>query len=161
MKKIHFLPLLITLVFGTIEAHADSKNIRQPYQKPGASIRLAQPQSIELEPFSQKTVDISFATPKAGKLVLSYNTKAGITTSASINEWTFDLSTQQPNISFDINSGETGQFHIMFHARIINGSENSSRVFGIPVYVGDQTANVKQKVQHPAVISMKAEETVN
>ncbi|WP_086929378.1 hypothetical protein [Agarilytica rhodophyticola] len=93
-------------------------------------------------------------------MVLTHKPKPGITADASTNEWKFDLNSGQPKISLDVSSNEAGQYHIMFHAQISHAGQNSSRVFGIPVYVGDQSSPAIQK-KHPEVISMKAQETVN
>lgn len=132
------------------------------YQKPGAAISLGSPSAITMDPQSQKTVSISFNAAKEGVLTLYAKPKAGLVLVNEGEELSFDLSNEVPSIDLDLSSGETGVYHVMFHASIETGGSSSSRVFGIPVYVGEIEKSSAEKMKpHPNVIIMKGEETVH
>lgn len=133
------------------------------YQKPGAPIRLAEPDYfVSLDPFSQQTVTVNFDTPSKGELYISAKPKHGISITDDTTNWHFDLSAQAPQVTFTVQANETGKYYIMFHARIIENNLSSSRVFGIPVVIGD--ADLIQSKQKPKpkkdFVIMKAEEKI-
>ncbi|MFT5083080.1 MAG: hypothetical protein ACI9Y1_001117 [Lentisphaeria bacterium] len=138
-----------------------SNEARQRYQKPGAAIRLLEPQLIRMDEHSEQRVTIKFAPPKKGELYLSARPKKGITIDGSTSQWHFDLANETAVIEIDLSSQSRGQYHIMFNAKVTEHGLTSSRVFGLPVYVGEQTSKTKPKnTTQNGVVIMQAEETV-
>ncbi len=156
MKKLILMTQLCTLLLFATTTQA------APYQKPGASIWLAEPLSVQLDPFTKKSVTIDFGSGSKGLLSMEALTEDGISIVSDITHWTFDLSQDTPQVTLDIEANEVGRYNIMFHAKIAEGDNASNRVFGISVLVGDEAtlkAKAKQKPKKDAVV-MKAEETI-
>lgn len=131
------------------------------YQKPGANIRLGSPEALSMAANSSEQFNVSFATQNTGTLMVSAKAKEGLSLSDEGAQYTFDLSQEAPSLDLNITSGEDGTYHVMFHATISNDSGESSRVFGIPVYVGKPDANKAQKPANTSgVVIMKAKETI-
>ncbi len=131
------------------------------YQKPGANIRLGSPEALSMAANSSEQFAVGFTTAKSGTLVISAKPKEGLSLRNAGTPYTFDLSSETPTLNLDISSGEDGTYHVMFHATISDTSGESSRVFGIPVYVGKPNANKAEKPANTSgVVIMKAEETV-
>lgn len=151
--------MLILLLLGTgIAVHAGKPQSALPYQKPGAPIRLAEPDFIQMDAYRERPVAISFMTPFRGALYLTAKPNQGISLTEVPDQWQFDLSDGQPRVEFTVVSRARGLHHIMFHARMEYQGISSSRVFGIPVYVGEEEA-VSTK-SYPDRVIMHAEETV-
>lgn len=153
-------------------AHAAKVSQTPPmYRKPGPSIRVAEPKIIKLAPYTNETVKISFAGDAKGRLFLSARPKAGITLASEKNEWVFDLDSEKPEIELNVKAGNIGKYYIMFHARVeekentqskpnTGTPDSQTRVFGIPVHIGN-VANISARSKPaPKHMIMKAEETV-
>lgn len=131
------------------------------YQKPGANIRLGSPEALSMAANSSEQFEVNFSTANAGTLTITAKPKEGLSLESAGTPYTFDLSQEAPTLNLALSSGEDGTYHVMFHASIEDASGSSSRVFGIPVYVGKPNANKLEKPANTSgVVIMKAEETV-
>lgn len=139
-------------------AHAEKPNHTYSYQKPGAAISLLDPEFIQMDPNSERTVTITFQTPSSGELTITAKPSSGISIDDG-NEHRFDLSTETASLTLTINAQAQGQHHIMFHASISQQESSMRRVFGLAVQVGAAAVASKQKSSSPYVI-MQAEETI-
>lgn len=160
MKILSSLAIALALCFSTLATSALAEKVKPTYQyqKPGAPIRLAEPNLIQMEPHSTKSVTISFQAPSAGELSISAKPSPGINIDDT-NQHNFDLATSPPSLTLQVDSQEEGLYNIMFQASISDNGPNMHRVFGIAVQVGNPPASTKQKASAPYVI-MKAEETI-
>lgn len=156
-KHLVILLLLTPLIACTDPDKPEDTQERPPYQKPGAPIRLATPEYIEIAPNSRAQFTISFSTPEEGRLSIEAKPKAGISI-VDNQQWQFSLGQTRPEITFTVDSGEAGQYHIMFFAEMTLDELSMPRTFGIPVYVGE-TKSAPEK-STPAHAIMKAEETI-
>ncbi len=154
----HIYILIVTFIALSL-AHADKQPGGFAYQKPGADIRLASPEFIQLDPHATATVSVTFSTPGSGELILSAKTKEGLTLENNLQQ-RYDLSKGKPALELSLRAGEAGEYHIMFHATIEGRGMRSSRVFGIPVYVGERQTQAKAQKAHPKYIIMQGEETI-
>ncbi len=159
MKTLSSLAIALALFSITVAPGALAEKMKPTYQyqKPGAPIRLAEPDLIQMEPHSTKSVTISFQAPSAGELLISAKPSLGINISDT-NQHSFDLGITRPSLTLQIDSQEEGLYNIMFQASISEQGPSMHRVFGIAVQVGNPPA-AKQKPHAPYVI-MKAEETI-
>lgn len=131
------------------------------YQKPGANIRLGSPEALSMAANSSEQFEVNFSTANSGTLTITAKPKEGLSLESAGTPYTFDLSQETPTLNLALSSGEDGTYHVMFHASIEDASGSSSRVFGIPVYVGKPNANKLEKPANTSgVVIMKAEETV-
>ncbi|VUD63951.1 hypothetical protein TDB9533_03215 [Thalassocella blandensis] len=161
MKLKTFTQTLFLLLLSFVHiAHAETK---QPYQKPGANIRVVTPDIISLDVSKQKEVKVSFSAPSNGQLFITAKPKPGLTLASTHSEWHFDLASEKPEVTLNIEGNTNGKYYVMFHARIIEKSKTSSRVFGIPVEVGDVSAleaKLEKTGKKKEYVIMKAEETI-
>lgn len=159
MKTLSSLTFALALLASTIAPGvlAEKTKPTYQYQKPGAPIRLAEPDMVQMEPHSSKSVTISFQAPSAGELLISAKPATGISIDDT-NPHSFDLNTSTPSLTLQIDSQEEGLYNIMFQASISDQGPSMHRVFGIAVQVGNPQVT-KQKAHAPYVI-MKAEETI-
>ncbi len=157
MKLFALTTLLLSATLGA-SAHADKPAPAHSYQKPGAAIRLASPQQIKADPHSESQTTVTFSTPGSGTLVISAKPSANISVSDT-GQHRFDLSREKPELTLTITTQDEGRHHIMFHASIEENGATMSRVFGIPVQVGNAKVQAKQE-NHPPFVIMEAEETI-
>ncbi len=162
MRPFALFTLLFSAALGTgmsTAVAAEKITPHAPYQKPGAAIRLAEPQQLTLQPHSESQTNIRFSTPKSGTLTI--RAKPGPTlTLDDAQQHRFDLSKETPQLSLSITTEDEGQHHIMFHASIEENGLAMSRVFGIPVQVGKPSAPQSKTESHAPYVIMKAEETI-
>ncbi|MFL0800846.1 MAG: hypothetical protein K6L80_10385 [Agarilytica sp.] len=156
------MKILAIILFAALASSAIAEKTKHAhthkYQKPGAPIRLLEPDFVQIDPNSNRRISVQFETPSKGQL--SVITKPGDGLSINENkENTFDLSTDTPELELDIVTGDVGQYHVMFHATVSEQGFTSTRVFGFAVQVGEPVAAKAQKSSSPFVI-MKAEETI-
>lgn len=160
MKKLHFVFIFLATTF-ICSSHAGSnhKNTNErSYLKPGAPIRLLEPNYVEMEPQSQKTISVEFETPTEGTLIIE--TKPDDALSVNIDRTqTIDLSQQPALFNLTITSSDIGKHYIMFMATHENNGEQMKRSLGIAIQVGEPSPPAKQKAQSPYVI-MDAKETI-
>jgi len=155
-----FIVALIISAIASPMLFADKKSPAYPYQKPGAAIHLASPDAVELDPFSSATVAVVFATRNTGQLKIVAKAKEGIEVTTAESEMNFDLTLGQARMDLTFETGDVGEYHVMFHATIDEGGSKSSRVFGLPVYVGEREIWEKPEKSHPQFIIMKGRETI-
>ncbi len=152
------LTIILCTALACSSAIAEKAKHSYKYQKPGAPIRLLEPDFVQIDPNSNQRVSVQFETPSKGLLSVITKPDDGLGINEN-QENTFDLSTDTPTLELDITSGDAGQYHVMFHATITEQGFTSTRVFGFTVQVGDAMATKTQKSRSPFVI-MKAEETI-
>lgn len=128
------------------------------YQKPGAPIRILSPDFVHIEPGTTTRVDALFAAPKEGTMRIGIKPKDGIALTDYQTDSLFDLAAQTVELSFSVTAQEPGQYYVMFHAEYRHGKQQSERVFGIPIYVGD--AEPLMQKAHPDYIDMPADEVI-
>lgn len=165
MKIRNVIPLALLATFSA-GLHAENTETNKKhkahvsYMKPGAPIRLHQPDGVQIEASQASTVEVGFDTPNSGVLTLTVKPKPGLSLVNNATEWQFDLSQGAPKLPLTLEAAENGKYYVMFHAEIDNNGNRSSRVFGMPVQVGKEAPAAKQKGQGPTHIIMKAQETI-
>ncbi len=154
------LTIILFTALACSSAIGDKTKHTHKYQKPGAPIRLLEPDFVQIAPNSNQRVSVQFETPSKGQLNVITKPEDGLSITKN-QESTFDLSTDTPELELDIVTGDAGLYHVMFHATVSEQGFSSTRVFGFAVQVGEAVSSPSQtqKSGSPFVI-MKAEETI-
>ncbi|MFL0811033.1 MAG: hypothetical protein K6L76_11510 [Agarilytica sp.] len=168
--KLHtkiFLQFILLSMFTCALSHAggnhgnkpDYKKIERGYLKPGAPVRLLEPHAINMDPASQKNIEVQFEAPKEGQLIIETKAENGL--NVDIDKVTrIDLSQSTATLHFNITSSTAGKHYLMFTATYEKDGQRAQRSMGISVQVGNTPEPAQQKAQPPYVI-MDAEETVH
>ncbi|MFL0803620.1 MAG: hypothetical protein K6L81_07865 [Agarilytica sp.] len=152
------LTIILFAMLACSSAIAEKTKHTHKYQKPGAPIRLLEPNFVQINPNSTQRVSVKFETPSKGQLTITTKPDDGLNIRDN-QDTAFDLSNEAPELALDITTGDSGQYHVMFHATISEQGFTSTRVFGFAVQVGEAVTTKTQKSSSPFVI-MKAEETI-
>lgn len=162
------IPLLLCFSLSSLAApegkgpdqkpHTHHPQASTPYQKPGAPIRILSPDFVRVEPGSETRVEALFSAPREGTMRIKVLDNESIEIKGAQGTKVFSLETDKVELVFTLLTPTQGQYHVMFQAEYQLGKQKSERVFGIPVYVGDEQPTLQKS--HPERIELPAEERI-
>ena len=175
MFKLNILIIGLLLALMGCDANVSTKastnissKMLEHHMKPGASIKLQNPQPIYVAAVGTENLELQLSsTSGEGVLHIDLTTSEGLELVSSQTHYEFPMEKNKTyKLPLQISAAEQGRYYINIKAQISNGTEQQHRVVAAIVQIGEPAVKMlknstsKASIEQDPVIEMPAKENI-